>query len=618
MTLVQNIKTFIKSHSIQGTKATWGLFVLFALILFLKNVLFHWFAFHSILVSSLWKQPLAFFLFYLSKGAIAIFISSFVFITKRKWWVIIVSFILDIWIISCLVYYRANGIFPSVSNLEFINNLSGFTSSISMFFSWQYTIFPILTLLLLVAICFTCQYKSISKKTIFFLLFLLVCYYIKSHFDIWYRSYFPDRADMAFYRENNEGWKRHAGSYGIFYFIPFSELIDAANTKGMAYCPQYKIAPHYIRGNSIIHYLFGSIIYDITYACTSRSNNTTLNIPNSLFGEAIYESTPQYNLVLIIIESFENWVIEKEHICHQSIMPNIHKLLSASNTLWIHSITSQALQGVSMDGQQIINTGLLPISKGVTISQYSDNTFPNIAHLYQHSLVISPTNTWGQDTMSIRFGYSETLLNKTTEPLSLFKHEKLTFDQFNVSIDTISEPYIIQLLTVASHCPFKVDYPTLDFPSTMPQYMQDYLRCLHYTDSCFGVWYNEWKETEQAKNTVLVITGDHTIFKDAMLQEFKPYAQQAGLSIASGKTYCPLIIQAPQIEENIQITDICYQMDVYPTIMHLIGCEDYYWKGFGVNLLDSTARHNRPITEEQAYQLSDKLIRADYFKDLQQ
>ncbi len=162
-TLNERVCTFIDKHAIQGTKATWGLFLLFALILFLKNVLFNWFAFHSILVSSLWKQPLAFFLFYLSKGAIAIFMSSFVLITRRKWWVIFLSSILDIWIISCLVYYRANGIFPSVSNLEFINNLSGFTSSISMFFSWQYIIFPILTLLLLVAICFTCQYKSRFK-----------------------------------------------------------------------------------------------------------------------------------------------------------------------------------------------------------------------------------------------------------------------------------------------------------------------------------------------------------------------------------------------------------------------------------------------------------------------
>lgn len=64
------------------------------------------------------------------------------------------------------------------------------------------------------------------------------------------------------------------------------------------------------------------------------------------------------------------------------------------------------------------------------------------------------------------------------------------------------------------------------------------------------------------------------------------------------------------------LTDTCYQMDIFPTILHLIGCEDYYWKGFGVNLLDSVARNNRVITEHEAFILSDKVIRANWFETI--
>lgn len=39
-----------------------------------------------------------------------------------------------------------------------------------------------------------------------------------------------------------------------------------------------------------------------------------------------------------------------------------------------------------------------------------------------------------------------------------------------------------------------------------------------------------------------------------------------------------------------------------------------HWNGFGVNLLDPTARQYRPITESDAYELSDKLIRSNYLK----
>jgi hypothetical protein len=48
--------------------------------------------------------------------------------------------------------------------------------------------------------------------------------------------------------------------------------------------------------------------------------------------------------------------------------------------------------------------------------------------------------------------------------------------------------------------------------------------------------------------------------------------------------------------------------------LHILGCESYYWKGFGVNLLDQEALDARPITPSDAQSLSDKMIRADYFK----
>ena len=37
-------------------------------------------------------------------------------------------------------------------------------------------------------------------------------------------------------------------------------------------------------------------------------------------------------------------------------------------------------------------------------------------------------------------------------------------------------------------------------------------------------------------------------------------------------------------------------MDIYPTLLHLLGCDKYYWKGVGVNLLEQDTLVNRPIT----------------------
>ena len=55
-------------------------------------------------------------------------------------------------------------------------------------------------------------------------------------------------------------------------------------------------------------------------------------------------------------------------------------------------------------------------------------------------------------------------------------------------------------------------------------------------------------------------------------------------------------------------------MDIFPTILHLIGSEGYYWKGFGIDLLDSVACTSRTTNEIKAYDLSEKLIRCNFFE----
>ena len=106
-----------------GSKKQWLLFALFLGITFLQCCLFHWLAFNSILVSSLWKNPLAFWAFYLPKISISLFIASFVFLFKRQVWTIIFSALLNIWIMAELMYFRANRIFLDAHSFSLISNM---------------------------------------------------------------------------------------------------------------------------------------------------------------------------------------------------------------------------------------------------------------------------------------------------------------------------------------------------------------------------------------------------------------------------------------------------------------------------------------------------------------
>ncbi len=598
MSIYHKLCSFINKHALRGTKATWGLFILYALVIFITVMAAHWFFFHSVYISSLWKNTSVFLGFWLPKICISLFFAFFVLISKRKWWTVILLCIIDVWIIANLLYYRTNGYPLTLPSIMMASNLQGFESSIAFYWNWQCSFFLILTCLYAITLPFF-QHKVCHKRGIIVTMLLIVITYVTG-----------TEVNRQIYKSNT---KESVQKMTIYTYIPFyvpQEIRDNLNNN------LFVVDEIFLQNHSFIAYF----PYIITSYFTERLSDSYIPT-NELLSKVVNESnthgiTPVYSIVFILVESFENFALEVKDSAGNYYLPNLHTLTKASKTLHVDKLTSQARHGGSADGQMICNTGLLPIRNGTAAHLYNKNIYPNYAHFYDIATLSNPCTykTWFQDILTYAYGYKEHLFeDKEMRDAQTFQVMKSELESYEYSL------FCYFALTVDSHAPFnRVPHnPTLQFDTNMPLELQQYLTCLHYMDSCFGDWYNEWSKTEQAKNTILIITSDHTIFKSDLLQELMlTYAQQVDLSIASGKTYCPLIIQAPQIEENMQITDICYQMDVYPTIMHLIGCEDYYWKGFGVNLLDSTARNNRSITEEEAYQLSDKLIRVDYFRQI--
>ena len=147
----------------------------------------------------------------------------------------------------------------------------------------------------------------------------------------------------------------------------------------------------------------------------------------------------------------------------------------------------------------------------------------------------------------------------------------------------------------------------------MPTTLKNYLTCVNYTDNVIGKLITKIETNPNWSNTTLVITGDHTVFKEQMLKKFYPYTKTSDISLKSMHNYIPLIIYSPSITSKTIENGIHYQSDIYSTILSLIGEDDYYWKGIGKNIL-SKDKSNR-IDEETGYRISDIIIRNNYFEN---
>lgn len=574
----------------QGNRTAWAVFFLFALVLFLKTMIFHWTCFHSILISSLWKNPIEFIRFWGGKITPILFLGSFIFITKRYGWTVVAHFLTDIWLIANLFYYKANTLFLSVETMKMADNMSGFWDSLLTYMGWDIFIMPILTLLyavvfLLLHLQHTSQrkYPHFAITFITSIAFAVLCNYF------------------------------YGLSYNIkIHYSPFGQVYGFNKREKLSKDFDYA----YIKDNSIISYFPACFVYSIFSPAGKMMQLSDLqreNIEQYIHKTNIDTLTvPKTNLIFVLVESLESWAIDS--VCGYSYMPYLQSFTQQEHVLYVEKLRSQVKHGVSADGQMIDVTGLLPISDGATCRLYVKNNYPNYAHFYSHSAIINPsTGTWEQSTTTFRYQFQELIEPKGGERWT-DKEVLETVTQYALNQDS---NFCVLGITISSHMPFAYGstHPKL-MAEGMPNIMSAYLNCLAYTDSCIGALLHTIQNSPLAENTTIVISGDHTIFRSQDTEKDR-FAKENGIPMQTGHTYTPLIIYSPEIEGNIQVTDTCYQMDIFPTILHLIGAEDYYWHGFGVNLLDSAARNNRPCTEQEAYRLSDLIIRSDYFRSME-
>lgn len=600
--------TRLRAWFAQGNRTAWTVFFLFSVVLFVKTMIFHWTCFHCVLISSLWTNPTEFFRFWGGKIVPILFLGSFVFITKRYWWTVIVNLLVDIWMIANLFYYKANTLFLSVEIMKMADNMDGFWDSLLAYMGWDIFSLPIITIFYIAILCLLHLYRSSKRKYPHFVITMVasialavLCNYF---YGVFVQSWGPRNSTTA---EINEKWL--SGERYDCYF-PFGHAYYYARKQSST---DYNVvANQYTKDFSIISYFPACLLYSTLSPAgeiIQLTDSQQEEIEKYIHKTKNVAILPTTNLIFILFESLESWAVDS--VCGYVYMPNVHQLTQQEHVLYVNKLRSQVRHGNSADGQMIDITGLLPIFNGATCRLYGKDDYPNYAQLYINSAIFNPAQgMWNQSIVTFSYQFNELIEPKQGNHWG----DKELVEQMSEYAQNKDSNFCILGITVDSHVPFAYGstHPKHIVPG-MPNILSAYLNCLNYTDSCIGVLLNTIKNSPLANNTTIVISGDHTIFRshDADIDKF---ASEHNIPMQTGHTFTPLIIYSPEIEGNIQVTDTCYQMDIFPTILHLIGAEDYYWHGFGVNLLDSAARNNRPCTEQEAYRLSDLMIRSDYFR----
>jgi len=300
-------------------------------------------------------------------------------------------------------------------------------------------------------------------------------------------------------------------------------------------------------------------------------------------------STPKYfglaknkNLILIQIESLENCVINQV-INNQEITPNLNRL--TKDGLYFSNYYSQFGPGTTADAEFSTLNSLYPLADIVAFEQYAKNRYYALPHLlkqnnYQtYSFHGDVSSFWNRANIYPNLGYDQwfnqdNYISKNPLGGAFELSDKDFFEQTAEKIKTLPQPFMATLMTLSLHTPFVIPANLqalkLEDANFLSQTQKDYLQTAHYTDEVLGEFIESLKKENLYNNSLIAIYGDHGSYTDIALS----LNEKNNLTIGLNNSRVPLILLSSQLEltgENIMPAS---HLDLYPTIINLLGIKN--------------------------------------------
>lgn len=579
------------------------LLLFFILCLFFKFILFDF----------IWSLDTTFKSFsfvqtYLSKFIIASLLAIPLVFIRSRWYILIISILLDILLIVNLMYFRTYYTAIPWDSYFLAGNLADFTSSVLDSLRWIDLGFPLLTVFYLWIIRKQpLSVLSADRKKV--VRFLSLCVFVPS---------LVLGGIICF----QGGYKK-----------AYESLLIHSQTCGT---PMYTV--------------LGTLYYEHVQEKKEYTPEIKREIEEWLQNRPPHKALPfkveeRNNCVIILAESFESWVLEKS-VEGKEITPYLNKLLKEKNVLYAPYVQTQAKGARSIDAQLLLHTGLLPLTFGAYSARYPHHYYPSLEKAFKekyadgraYCFTVDKKVVWNQAIVAQDFGYDMLLdkpywvLDEKTGPMhklgdvSFLRQcaQKMKTEEM---VDTDGHT-LIQCVTYSGHGPFIIpdELKRISFSKDVPKKMNNYMTVANYTDRAIGAFIDSLRAQKKFENTMIVITGDH----EGLVSDRAQLCSSAvGKGVVSTGQFTPFIVINSPVE--LRYEEVMGQMDMYPTLLNLLGLDDYFWTGLGQSILDPNKNKFAisPLLEvigdttgvsvaeveyaKKAWEISNLILAHDYF-----
>ena len=322
-----------------------------------------------------------------------------------------------------------------------------------------------------------------------------------------------------------------------------------------------------------------------------------------------YAVKEKQNLIVIIVESLNSWLINFK-LDSIEVTPHLNQLCQENNSILALHIQPQVKSGRSSDAHFMYNTGLLPINNGAVAVRFGEAEYPSLAKALKGykslSMVCDDAKYWNQETAFKSYGFTQLYDSRSMMNTSGNINDHILLEKAANQIKHVDFPFYAQLVTISMHYP----YNTLEIPSTnisksklYTKDIRNFLEKAHFCDNAIGKFIQELKETGIYEKSLIAIISDHNEIDKNQIENRKE-------TLPEDKEIAMIILNGSQ---KLTYTSKMEQIDIYPTLLDLMGANNYPWKGLGHSIFRKDSILLLPLEERRSY-ISDLIITKGYFK----
>ncbi len=304
------------------------------------------------------------------------------------------------------------------------------------------------------------------------------------------------------------------------------------------------------------------------------------------------------NVIIVQMEAMQNFLVGRA-VNGQEITPNLNRLVKSS--MYFDNYFTQIGEGNTSDAEFMTLNSLYPAASGSNNILRDENAYqalPSVLRQVGYGSYVFHSNDpefWNRANMFKAEGFDK-FYNKNDleqdERVGMGLSDVSMLKQVAKNLAEFKQPFFSFAITLSGHYPYNLPDSKKELTIPQDQYSQtfaNYLQAQHYADKALGEFVDSLKNQGLLDNSVLVVYGDHygTGWTNRDIETFLGLNQKLNNYSSLELNKVPLLIHLPG-GASADVKHISGgQMDLYPTLVNLLGLNKNDLFYFGQDLLNT-------------------------------